>query len=169
MLNEGLVKPKDDHMNIRQAVPADKSLLSTLCTDVQRLHAGHHPDLFKMPQNDDFATAFFEEALSDPLVTVYIAEENGQALGYILCKMVERAEGPFTFAMRYLLIDQISVRPELQGRGIGKALIEQAEILARELNVPRIQLDSWGFNTGAHAFFEKMGFEKFNHRFWRNL
>lgn len=156
-------------MNIRRAVPADRSLLSSLCMDVQRLHAGHHPDIFKMPQNDDFAGAFFDEMLVDPLVTVFIAEEGGRALGYILCKLIERPENPFTFAMRYLLIDQISVRPEAQGKGVGAALMEQAAAQASEWNVFRVQLDSWRFNTGAHAFFEKMGFEKFNHRFWRSL
>lgn len=156
-------------MNIRRAVPADKSLLSSLCMDVQRLHAGYHPDIFKMPKNDDFAAAFFEEMLADSLVTIFIAEERGQTLGYILCKLIDRPENPFTFAMRYLLIDQVSVRPEAQGKGAGAALMEQAAAQAREWNVSRIQLDSWGFNTGAHVFFEKMGYEKFNHRFWRNL
>jgi GNAT superfamily N-acetyltransferase len=71
--------------------------------------------------------------------------------------------------MRYLLVDQISVRPTAQGKGVGKTLIKRAVLFALELNVQRIQLDSWGFNTEAHAFFEKMGFEKFNHRFWKNL
>ena len=51
----------------------------------------------------------------------------------------------------------------------GKALMERVISLGKELNMTRIQLDSWGFNTEAHAFFERMGFEKFNHRFWRNL
>ena len=156
-------------MNIRRAVPKDNVLLSSLSVDVQRLHAKNHPDIFKMPQNDDFAVTFFDEMLIDPLTRIFIAEEDGNALGCLLCKLVERVENPFTVAMRYLLVDQISVRPEAQRRGVGKALIEQAEILAKELNVSRIQLDSWGFNTSAHAFFEKMGFEKFNHRFWRKL
>ena len=156
-------------MNIRQAVSTDGLLLSSLSMDVQRLHAENHPNIFKMPQSDDYAAAFFQEILADPLARIFIAEEDGQALGYILCKLIERAENPFSFTMRYLLVDQISVRPEAQGKGVGKALIEQAEVLAREWNVSRIQLDSWGFNTGAHAFFEKMGFVKFDHRFWRNL
>jgi GNAT superfamily N-acetyltransferase len=156
-------------MKIRQAMSKDNMLLSSLCMDVQSLHAENHPDIFKIPQNDDFASAFFEEMLADPLVTVFLAEEDGQALGYILCKLIERVENPFTFAMRYLLIDQISVCPEAQGKGVGAALMVQAEAQAREWDVPRIQLDSWGFNTDAHAFFEKMGYEKFNHRFWRKL
>ena len=122
-----------------------------------------------MPQNDDFAVAFFAEMLIDPLTRIFIAEEDGQALGCVLCKLVERAENPFTVAIRYLLVDQISVRPAAQGKGVRKVLIKQAEVLARELNVSRIQLDSWTFNTNAHAFFEKMGFKKFNYRFWRKL
>jgi GNAT superfamily N-acetyltransferase len=71
--------------------------------------------------------------------------------------------------MRYLLLEHISVRPAAQKQGVGAALIKRVITLGKELNVPKIQLDSWGFNTEAHAFFEKMGFEKFSHRFWRNL
>jgi ribosomal protein S18 acetylase RimI-like enzyme len=156
-------------MNIRQAVLADKLTLSALCVDVQHLHAENHPGIFKIPKNTDFAAVFFEDMLADPQVVVYVAEENGQALGYILCKSMERAENPFTYTMRYLLIDQISVRPEARGKGVGAALIERTVTLAGELELPQIQLDSWGFNTNAHVFFEKLGFEKFNHRFWRNL
>ena len=156
-------------MKIRQAISTDSLLLSSLCVDVQSLHAKHHPDFFKTPTSDDFAMTFFSEMLADPAVSIFIAEENGQALGSILCKLVERPENPFTYTMRYLLVDQISVRPAAQRKGVGKMLIQRAIVLALELNLRRIQLDSWGFNTEAHAFFEKMGFEKFNHRFWKNL
>jgi hypothetical protein len=90
-------------MKIRQAMSKDNMLLSSLCMDVQRLHAENHPDIFKIPQNDDFASAFFEEMLADPLVTVFLAEEDGQALGYILCKLIERVENPFTFPCGIIL------------------------------------------------------------------
>jgi ribosomal protein S18 acetylase RimI-like enzyme len=156
-------------MNIRQTIPADSWLLSSLCMDVQRLHAENYPELFKMPQSDKFAVTFFEEMLADPKNCTFVAEENGEALGYVCCKLIERPETPFTFPIRYLLVDQISVRLAARKKGVGAALIERAIALGKELNVPRIQLDSWGFNRDAHAFFEKMGFQRFNHRFWRNL
>jgi GNAT superfamily N-acetyltransferase len=156
-------------MKIRQAISTDSSLLSSLCVDVQSLHAKYHPDFFKTPTSDDFAASFFDGILADSTTSIFIAEENGQALGYVLCKLIERPENPFTCAIRYMLVDQISVRPAAQGRGVGKVLIQRAVVLALELNLQRVQLDSWGFNTEAHAFFEKMGFEKFNHRFWKNL
>ena len=156
-------------MKIRKAMATDSLLLSSLCVDVQRLHAENHPEIFKMSHNNDFAVDFFDEMLANTATTIFIAESDDEPLGYILCKLIERPENTFTFAMSYLLVDQVSVRPAEHGKGVGAALLNQAEILAKELNVSRIQLDSWGFNTEAHGFFEKMGFEKFNHRFWRNL
>ena len=155
-------------MNIRQATPVDSFLLSSLCMDVQRLHAKHHPRIFKTPQSSDFASTFFDEMLADAEVTIYIAEEDAQALGYIFCKLIEREETPFTYPNRFLHIDQVSVRPDAQRRGVGTALMDQVEKLARELGVSKIHLDSWNFNTKAHAFFEALGFEKFNYRFWRD-
>ena len=156
-------------MKIRQAISTDSSLLSSLCVDVQSLHAKHHPDFFKIPQSDNFAVDFFDGVLADPTTSIFIAEEKEEALGYIFCKLIDRPENPFTFAVRYLHIDQISVRPAAQSKGVGTKLIQRAIALALELNLQRLQLDSWGFNTEAHTFFEKMGFEKFNHRFWKNL
>ncbi|MCK6539142.1 MAG: GNAT family N-acetyltransferase [Anaerolineales bacterium] len=156
-------------MDIRKATPRDKFSLSDLCTDVQTLHAQNHPDIFKTPGSADFAVSFFEEMLADDATNIYIAEENAEPVGYILCKLIERPDTPFTFAMRYLLVDQISIRPAVQRHGIGSALLKQAETLARELGVSRIQLDSWAFNTDAHKFFEHEGFQKFNHRFWREI
>ncbi len=154
-------------MNIRKATSEDHLLLSELSRDVQSLHAQKYADIFKMPHSADFAISFFGEMMADPAVSIYIAEENREAIGYILCKLIERPENPFTFAMRSLHVEHISVRPTARGQGVGTALIKQAEMLAKELAVQKIQLDSWDFNTDAHAFFERLGFQKFNLRFWR--
>ena len=137
--------------------------------DVQRLHAQHYPEVFKLPENNDFAVDFFEEMLADPSVRIFIAEEDGEGIGCIVCKLIERPKNPFTLPARILHVDQISVRLEERGKGIGAALMHQAEILAKELGVDRITLDSWDFNLNAHAFFERLGFQKFNFRFWKHL
>ena len=92
-------------MNIRPANSSDSLLLSSLCMDVQRLHAENQPDVFKMPRSDDFAVPFFEEVLANPITRIYIAEENGETLGYILCQVIDRPETPFTFARRFLHVD----------------------------------------------------------------
>jgi ribosomal protein S18 acetylase RimI-like enzyme len=156
-------------MNIRQATPADSLLLSSLSVDVQSLHVEHHPDIFRAPQSKDFAKSFFEEALGDSTTSIFIAEDEGESLGYILCNLIERQETPFTFAIRYLMIDQISVRPVARGRGVGAELLRRVEELAKEQGVQKIQLGSWDFNIDAHRFFERHGFTKFHYRFWQTL
>jgi GNAT superfamily N-acetyltransferase len=156
-------------MDIRQATARDSLLLSTLCTHVQRIHADSHPEIFKRPERPDFAVAFFDEMLADPTVRIYIAEEDTQALGYVFCRLFERPESVFTHARRVLQIEHISVRPVAQRRGVGTALINRVEQLAGELGVSMVQLDSWDFNLEAHAFFVKMMFEQYNHRFWKIL
>jgi len=169
---EGLsskVPDKMNSMNMRRVTSTDSLLLSTLCMDVQKLHAQSHPSIFKSPQSPDFAVPFFEKMFLEDTIYIYIAEENGQALGYIFFKVVERNENPFLFSRHYLLIDQISVRPEAQGQGVGKALMQQVEVVARELGVPFVELGSWDFNTNAHGFFERMGYEKRYFEFWKTI
>lgn len=156
-------------MNIRQAGFSDSLLLSSLCADVQRLHAENHPEIFKMPQSEDFASSFFDEVLADPTASIYIAEEEQRAVGYIFCKLFERPESVFAYPNRFLQIEHISVRPEAQRHGVGEALMQRAAKLAREIDVTKIQLHSWNFNTQAHTFFEKHGFAKIEHRFWSYL
>ena len=154
-------------MNIRKATSEDALLLSDLSRDVQSLHAQNYADIFKMPQSADFAISFFNEMLADPAVSIFIAEEISEAIGYIFCKLIQRPENPFTFATRSLLVEHISVRPAARGQGMGTVLMKEAEMLAKGLAVQRIQLDSWDFKADAHAFFEHLGFQKFNFRFWR--
>ena len=156
-------------MKIRKAIATDSLLLSYLCLNVQRLHAERHPEIFKIPHSDDFAVTFFDEVLVDPAARIFIAEEDGRALGYIFCKLYERPASVFNYVSRFLQIEHISVQPEAQRQGVGTALINRAEELAREINVTRIQLSSWNFNTKAHTFFERHGFAKFEHRFWLYL
>ena len=156
-------------MNIRQATANDSLLLSGLCMDVQQLHAEKLPDIFKIPQREEFAVTYFDEMLADPAVAIYLAEEDGETIGYILCKLFERPETVFTHANRFLIIEHISVRPAARQRGVGFALMDRADRLANDLHITRLQLNSWSFNTTARRLFEKCGFEKTEHRFRRDL
>ena len=153
-------------MKIRPAVKQDARLLSRLNVHVQRLHAEAYPDLFKPPEQDDFALSFFEMVLDDPATYIYIAED-GQPVGYIICRIVHGTGNPFMFARSYLYIDQISVEPDHQGNRIGKALMDRADLMAQEEELSVIHLNSWSFNQDAHAFFHSQGYEIYNVRMWK--
>ena len=153
-------------MKIRLAAKEDARLLSRLNVYVQSLHAKAYPDLFKKPDQDDFALSFFEMFLDNPDVHIFIAE-NPQPAGYLVAREVHTEENPFMVARSYLYIDQISVEPEHQGAGIGRALMARAAQLAEEEGFSMISLDSWAFNQGAHTFFKTQGYEIYNVRMWK--
>ncbi len=58
---------------------------------------------------------------------------------------------------RWLYIGQFYLEPEWRGKGIGRALLAEAEKLARENNCVGIYLDT--FDAGALEFYRKCGFE----------
>ncbi|MCB1335577.1 MAG: GNAT family N-acetyltransferase [Roseivivax sp.] len=57
-----------------------------------------------------------------------------------------------------LYIGKLAVDPSQQGRGLGRALVAEAEALARRLGLPRLRLETRIELTGNHAAFARMGF-----------
>lgn len=60
-----------------------------------------------------------------------------------------------------LEIERIYVDPTYKGRGIGRALIDQAEAVARAEKLAYIWLGVWEKNEAAVRFYERMGFRRF--------
>lgn len=57
---------------------------------------------------------------------------------------------------------QVAVVPELQGQGIGRAMVEYSEALARTVGFTRMILHA---RETAVAFYEKLGYAKVGERF----
>jgi GNAT superfamily N-acetyltransferase len=124
---------------------------------VQELHVVHRPDYFKPADVDDL-TGWFQSLLPRPDAWIWIAEEEGIPIGYLLAFVHEREENPFCFARRWCEIDQLAVVPSHQRRGVGRMLIEQALATARAEGIGSVELCSWAFNEAAHHAFRKLGF-----------
>jgi N-acetylglutamate synthase-like GNAT family acetyltransferase len=59
-----------------------------------------------------------------------------------------------------LYISKLAVRPDLHGRGIGKALVAAARAEARARGLEALELETRIELTGNHAAFARMGFTK---------
>ena len=57
-------------------------------------------------------------------------------------------------------VDELVVDTECRKRGIGQRLLERLASLARERGCRAMELDSAFHRVEAHAFYEKLGFEK---------
>lgn len=151
---------------IRQAGLSDVEILARLNSEVQQLHHGSRPDIFK-PVTDlgMIAQDFRERVLAAPDGFVLLVEADGMAVGYVVAETVTRPETAFSYDRKYVHIDAIGVLPACQGRGYGGALVAAVFEQAQSQGITRVTLNSWAFNTDAHAFFRRCGFAPYVHQF----
>ena len=97
---------------------------------------------------------------------VFVAEINNNIIGYI------HAE---TYNVLYyesmVNILGLAVASEYRKNGVGRALLSEAEIWAKGLNIKIIRLNSGATRKEAHAFYRAMGYDnqKEQIRFIKNL
>jgi ribosomal protein S18 acetylase RimI-like enzyme len=141
----------------------DSNLLAELNREVQDLHHRLQPEVFKPWEHESIAKAL-KEMLQSADLLAFVARYEEQKAGYILLRVMESPENAFAFADRLIYIDQISVKVEFRGKGIGKALVNRALEVAREEGITKVSLDHWTINEGARTFFGKAGFKYYNER-----
>ena len=144
-------------MTPRRAMPEDATTLARLNAHVQSWHAAHYPEAFFPNPDQKALTDYFADRLSDPACTAFLTGEP--ATGYALCQLQTRETSIFSPGYRRLMVDHIAVAPEARRLGQGRALLQAAKDLARELQADEIMLDTWEANHDAHAFFRAAGFK----------
>lgn len=82
-----------------------------------------------------------------------IAEVDGRAVGWLHAGVWEDIE-----AEAFAVIGGLVVDLDYRNRGIGRALLEDAERWAREQGVSVVRLWSSTTRTAAHRFYQRMGY-----------
>lgn len=151
-------------MRVRLATADDARLLAELNRDVQQLHVDALPSIYKPV--DDLTLIeedFRSRILGQVTYYTYIVEVEGEPAGYACAEIRRRPEDAYHPARDYVHVDAISVKPEYRQSGCGRALMEAVFELARKEGMSRVALDTMAFNTGAIAFYERLGFKMFKH------
>jgi diamine N-acetyltransferase len=146
----------------------DYRLIGALNESVQNYHHQSYPDVFK-PYDKDEVTEVLKKLMSQDNVTVFLAEQNDDPIGYVLLIKNEIKENAYMFGYTTLLVDQIMVVPGCRNKGVGKALINKVFELAKDSGIDRIDLNHWSQNENARIFFQAAGFERFNEKMWKFL
>lgn len=67
------------------------------------------------------------------------------------------------------LLTALVVREDTRGRGVGRALIDAVESWARDRRAARVVVTTALRRAGAHAFYERLGFEFTGRRYVKSL
>jgi GNAT superfamily N-acetyltransferase len=127
---------RTDEITVRRASPEDGEAVGDLYT-AARVHAV--PQMPPALHTNDEDRAFFRKRLADPEVSAWVAEAEGELLGFAVCTP--------TF------LDALYVRPDLKGAGIGSLLLDVVEATHPD------GYELWVFesNTGARRLYERRG------------
>jgi N-acetylglutamate synthase-like GNAT family acetyltransferase len=117
-------------------------------------------------------TADYDQAVRQHLIDLY--EEGGELHAliemfvetgptYMLARILGGA-GPYDAEARHLQIENIAVRPDQQGKGIGDRLLRHAEAVAASMNIREVQLLTGTVAASNIAFYLKRGYEEFDRR-----
>ena len=151
---------------IRRAMADDAAEISRLCVHVHKLHSAAYPDLFKPASVDAFPSSTVEELMADLDHIFFVAEEDGEAVGYIYIEIRDRAETSQMYARGQIHIHQLAIKPAYRRRGHGARLMLAAKMLMQEFDISTVTLATWAFNHGAQAFYERLGFAPMYQYLW---
>jgi len=143
-------------MEIRRAKYCDIPRIIELLEQVLTVHHEGRPDVFKSgakKYDENMLTCM----LSDDKTVIFVAENATRVLGYCFCMIKETHGDTILKDMKTLYIDDLCIDEGERGQGVGRALFEYARAYAKELGCYNLTLNVWECNTGAKAFYERLG------------
>lgn len=101
-----------------------------------------------------------------PHYKLYIVELDGRIAGsYAFLKMHNLGH----IGAPSAIVEDVVVDPGIQGKGIGRAMMQHAVDEARALGCYKLMLSSNAKRERAHAFYEQLGFERHGYSFRINI
>jgi len=128
--------------------------------------------LYAQPDLDDDlvlsradAELIFDKISAYPNYQIYVAEIQEQIVGtfalLIMDNLIHRGAPS-------AIVEAVAVAPKLQGKGIGKSMMQYARRLCHEARCYKLSLSSNLKRNRAHEFYESLGFEKHGLSFYVN-
>lgn len=147
-------------MTIRRATEADAPALGRLGGLLLRVHYGFDRDRFMAPVGDPEAgyARFLRSQLGDEDVVVFVAEREGEVVGYVYAGLEPTSWKELRDACGF--IHDVIVDAQGRRAGVATALIDAACAWLKEQGAPRVILWTAAPNESAQRLFERLGFRR---------
>ena len=114
---------------------------------------------------DESVAEIYGQMEQDGRYRTFVAEADGRIVGLAAAVKVLAVGHPGG----YIKMNGLGVIPEYRRRGIGRMLMEQVGQFAAEQGAPYVGLASGIGRTEAHAFYERLGYQKTSYWFRKSL
>ena len=141
---------------IRKAELRDIPALGRLLYEVHKVHSDVRPDLFKAGARK-YTDEQLEEILQSGERPVFVAEQDGQVVGYAFCIPKQLVGDRSMTDVRTLYIDDLCVDEAARGKHIGTKLYDFVLDFAKRQGYYNVTLNVWADNKAAVEFYEKIG------------
>ena len=138
---------------LQLARPFDREQVECIAKQVHALHVAWRPDIYEMPE-ELYSEERFNRLIAER--QLYVAKDRETVLGYVLVK-IRSYDWPGVVCRKVMLVDELAVREEIRGRGIGTAMMDDVKVLARAFGCTDIQLGVYPQNDAAVSFYQKNG------------
>lgn len=155
-------------LRVRPSTLDDAAALATLRRFVHEPHVEAEPAVYA-PLEAARGEVALRERLALAGVHGLVAERDGRVVGYALTQEATRTATPLTVARSYLVVEELAVDPSSRRGGVGRALMAEAEALARHLGLPRVELEVRAWNHAAERFYAALGYAPASTRLRRDL
>lgn len=103
-----------------------------------------------------------EEALAEG--NLYVAIIDGEVVGTVVYsneqgEVYQSIDWQIEYDVPVIIICKLAVLPQYFGCGVGKALLEYAEVIGRQQGAKAIRLDTYEENLPAAKLYEKCGYK----------
>ena len=141
---------------IRRANAQDISGLISLLYQVNAVHNGIRPDLFK-GGTTKYTPQELAHILQDDSMPVFVYDDGGEILGHAFCQVTEVSGHQLLQDCKTLYIDDICIDKHHRGQHIGQTLYKYVRDYAKQIGCHNITLNVWEGNDSAFHFYHSMG------------
>ena len=144
---------------IRDYEPSrDRDQLRACVVELQEFERGLEPRLPRGEEMADQYLAFMLERCARMTGRVFVAEVDHTVVGFVAVLASVPSEEPDEDRAPYAYVSDLVVRSAYRRRGLGRALLEQAERFSRGAGSSLLRVGVLARNEGAGRLYASMGF-----------
>lgn len=153
---------------IRELAEADIPIVAPMLHEMWMQHADSGQLLDKKYIKEYDVTAYCKRSIDDPKRQSYVAETDGQVIGFASLEIEDNLPGMYGVD-RMAYFDDLIIKPEYRRKGIAGKLIERRVQFAKEQGITVCYSKIYSFNKPPQDLMKKHGFEDVYHFYYRFL